>query len=1051
MGGNVGIIFDAILIILTLEFEFFCIDLFRMIFCLDSNREMSHPAQRATHLLMEAIRKYNTKEIGDIVSHNKNLDINRTDKVTGNTPLSYAITLGFHDVVIFLIKHGANVNVPNSDGTTPIFPAISKSHIKFLYHLCIHGADINVQAGPFKNTPLHEALLQHKLEFAKFLIERGANIDIENVRGRSARTMIKESGFISEEDLKKSEELGKKAKDLFDKIKVTEAAAEAGGAGAAAGGAGAASARPSEVPITKEKQLQLIYQAIIMGHVDKLKSYLEKPGFDIDITTALVPAARKGNVEMFKLLLALNPPIDAELTKSLMLNAIEAGKYEMVVFLLDLPLIDETLAERVLSFAIDSLQVELIQNIVRKYSEQLNKVQLAIINHLENNRMEAANKLMTIPELSGTSIFKKAVSTNNINLVKLLIDKRVDIDPVVAGQALANALVDNKLDMANVLLTVPGIDVNQKSREGIVPLSIVAQKGLIDIASIILTIPGVNINLHDVTYVTPLVYAIHFDHFDIARLLIEAGADVNILGNNDTSPLVIAISKKNIELVQLLIERNANVNTPAKSPILLSPLQFAVSIKSTEIVRLLLAVPGIDVNFKSGEGKTALDYAKEPRFKNPEIIALLKPKWKGWSRSDVDVFNTVFLTELDPAVGRAPVENKSVCPVCLKYVDRTDGCRYMSHDCAKLPGFYHEALYNKYKQIKNGEYYILWCTICNRICRDFVDELGLPQHGHLEYGPSDGPIPRVKWNEQIRKATHFGGEADCIQSGGGGREEKIMRFRHLREFALLLNEDVDKIPYDEAMEKLVEEMWNAPLHAGLSALPKRKVAKIMKEGKWNIPNTNFPLPKGANAEAVAPVVPYPFADRPAMIPILHREVGMNNISLEDAPILIQLVHRRADGTIRPHEQKISIKTLFNALDKQFGSPGTDHFGVCMFDDGCNGLHYPDELQSVLNRYPVEPVNPAEEAEEGAISAAERARYQGLIDKYRTRFNEAYHEIPRFKEQVDRNIAAGADMPVGGAGAGAGHVGGKRTYRKRKHRVSTRRIARPRRRNAFSAA
>ncbi|KAF9016833.1 hypothetical protein BDP27DRAFT_1184034, partial [Rhodocollybia butyracea] len=50
------------------------------------------------------------------------------------------------------------------------------------------------------------------------------------------------------------------------------------------------------------------------------------------------------------------------------------------------------------------------------------------------------------------------------------------------------------------------------------------------------------------------------NHEDIVQLLIERGADINILGGHYGTALVAASSNLYINVVQLLIEKGADVN-----------------------------------------------------------------------------------------------------------------------------------------------------------------------------------------------------------------------------------------------------------------------------------------------------------------------------------------------------------------------------------------------------------------------------------------------------------------------------------------------------------
>ena len=537
------------------------------------------------------------------------------------------------------------------------------------------------------------------------------------------------------------------------------------------------------------------------------------------------------------------------------------------------------------------------------------------------------------------------------------------------------------------------------------PLYIAALKGHTDIVERLLA-AGANKDAENVNKQTSLFIAAMNGHTAIVERLLAAGANKEAENVNKQTSLFMAASNGHAAIVERLLAAGANIE--AEDIYKQTSLFIAASNGRTAIVERLLAA-GANIEAKNKNGKTTLDIARKKGY--AEIVRLLekrippKPKtiWRGFSRSDISILNSIFETEPAPGQARSDAENVSCCPICFKIVpvgraapqtvSRATGCMYMlDHNCSTLGGYYHKELYNKYKN-ERGE--ITWCTICGRICQ---------RTPHRHYKLELASKPKAATIEAYdHTADPFGGEADCIKYGGGGLKEKLMRYRRMREYALDLQDKIGKITFDEAIDQLIEETWNAPL------MLSRKLETIAREKKWNIPNTEFKEFRNNNA-AVAPInVQYPFAGKPAMVPILDGE-GMNNISMADTPVLIQLVHRREDGTIRPHEQKISIQTLFEALDKQFGGAGSANFGKCLFDDGCNGIHYPDELQYILNHYP-----------EAHLPATDRTRYQGMIDAYRKRFNEAYRDVAAFKARVDANIAAAANMPAGGAG----HAGGRR--------------------------
>jgi hypothetical protein len=301
--------------------------------------------------------------------------------------------------------------------------------------------------------------------------------------------------------------------------------------------------------------------------------------------------------------------------------------------------------------------------------------------------------------------------------------------------------------------------------------------------------------------------------------------------------------------------------------------------------------------------------------------------WQGWSRANASQFDSIF------AVDRKESRDSSCCPVCLKTVVRTDGCVYMQgHNCSRLEGFYHKRLYEMYKSAESGV--ITWCTICGRIC-----------HGHRHYklSTADGPKPELI-------IGHDPFTLDCkITEGGGGELEKLARYRKLREYTLQeLQDKVGKITQKAALERLVEEMWNAPIG-------NREVfyAKILEKREWNIPASAFPLPP-ANAPAAEvdiatlPDIRIPAADINVVVPNVLQ--GTDTIMGEDGEV-IQFHHRQtggpAAGGLFHHENNfISAESLAMWINGQNDKYKTDEsFGLCWSYPGmCNGRLYPEEIE-----------------------------------------------------------------------------------------------------------
>jgi ankyrin repeat protein len=109
---------------------------------------------------------------------------------------------------------------------------------------------------------------------------------------------------------------------------------------------------------------------------------------------------------------------------------------------------------------------------------------------------------------------------------------------------------------------------------------------------------------------TGLGLAVFFGHFEIARMLVESGADVNRPSRNSirVSPLHSAVESGSIPLLDLLLSHGAKPD--AVEFLEATPLHSAAARGNREMVRKLLAA-GADRNRKNKDGKTAADLARQ--------------------------------------------------------------------------------------------------------------------------------------------------------------------------------------------------------------------------------------------------------------------------------------------------------------------------------------------------------------------------------------------------------------------------------------------------------
>ncbi|WP_456151161.1 ankyrin repeat domain-containing protein [Brachyspira hyodysenteriae] len=106
----------------------------------------------------------------------------------------------------------------------------------------------------------------------------------------------------------------------------------------------------------------------------------------------------------------------------------------------------------------------------------------------------------------------------------------------------------------------------------------------------------VNINLDIIDGATPLMLSIIYKQDEIAKLLIEKGADLNKKEKESSAtPLILSIIYECYEIAELLIEKGANVNIKDNSGF--TALIHAIQREKTDLSKMLIKRKS-DVNTK---------------------------------------------------------------------------------------------------------------------------------------------------------------------------------------------------------------------------------------------------------------------------------------------------------------------------------------------------------------------------------------------------------------------------------------------------------------------
>jgi ankyrin repeat protein len=122
-----------------------------------------------------------------------------------------------------------------------------------------------------------------------------------------------------------------------------------------------------------------------------------------------------------------------------------------------------------------------------------------------------------------------------------------------------------------------------------------------------------DLNLYAGDGFTPLGLACYFGQFEVARYLVLKGADVNLPSNNgfNVFPLHSAAAGNYTDIARMLVNNGAQVNIKQQAGV--TPLHSAAQNGNLELLILLLE-KGAEVNTRMEGGKLPADLAREKGY-----------------------------------------------------------------------------------------------------------------------------------------------------------------------------------------------------------------------------------------------------------------------------------------------------------------------------------------------------------------------------------------------------------------------------------------------------
>jgi len=553
-------------------------------------------------------------------------DINVKDD-KGNTPLHYAVEGGHMNVAELLIAKDADVNIRNKEGLRPIefFDVYVYEQTGLDRLLLAHGADIPTihvaaslgdldkvktfidqgvlvdawgKAGFLNGTALFFAARAGQKKVAEFLIDKGADINAGILKmvgnGEVAELLIDRGANVNGDDnsgwpLRNAAAYGK-----IDVMRVL-----------------LANSADTEI---KDRNGQTALSIAMTYQCRESVLFLTANGADVNTKdrwgqTPLHYVARRGWRDAAEALIAKGADVEArtkEYGASPLYFSTMSGHADIVELLIAKgadPLAkrkaesDETLSD----VALEANHKEVVRVLAAKGAADIPEIHLAAyLGDLDGIRsLVKETKDLEKRDKNGRTPLSYASLGGNAEIVRFLIDQSAKLDAAdEKGMTPLHYAALGNHEATVRLLLASGADINADSDKG-TPLHMAVRS---------VRNPAMSDN----------------DQIDMAELLIDKGADLNVCSKIAGTPLHLAVGRVQKEMVKLLIAKGADVNAKGGEEVKGgTPLHAAVFHPYGADVAVSLIRNGADVNARDNEGATLLHLAAQRPFRKPLIELLL--------------------------------------------------------------------------------------------------------------------------------------------------------------------------------------------------------------------------------------------------------------------------------------------------------------------------------------------------------------------------------------------------------------------------------------------
>lgn len=593
-------------------------------------KEKDEAAPREMRLLHFAAESGNTEAVRYLLSKGATVDA-LTPR--GETALTLAARKGHTECVKLLLAAGASPNSTEKDTTAPLAAAAAQGHAECIKLLLDAGATTAADAHKEKtplmlaieigntacielllpatedltaatargNTTLMAAATLATPDLLRMLLEKGADANARALSGRTALLMAAQHSRIENMRLLIAHGADVNAQDndgntpllmttLRGNTESTILLLENG----------------ADATLANKNKCTPLMQAASNGNAACVKILLEHGAKDSytrrQRTTSLMLAAAKGSAECIRLLLDAGSKVNArdDNRMSPLCFAAQYGNAECLQLLIDAGAkvqVRNAEGDTPLMLAAAQGHTECVRLLLANGAladEANNNAVSALMQATAGGHTECVKLLLehgappNAADPGGGTALSRAVENDHADCVKLLLAHGADpTQKQKNGNSLLHVAVNSTATQCLVLLCNANTPINATNDEGDTALTLAAAGGHKEAVSILLQ-HGADVNIIAKDSDSPATYyAISQESKDILEMLIQAGADVNYRFSNGTTLLHVAAQQSNIEILEYLVAQGLDVEATALNGD--TPLQYAVGQGAFYNVKWLLS------------------------------------------------------------------------------------------------------------------------------------------------------------------------------------------------------------------------------------------------------------------------------------------------------------------------------------------------------------------------------------------------------------------------------------------------------------------------------